>query len=156
MCSFSLCFRFQWGVSSARGKGRKLRLARGTGAARWAGPTPASSSLFPECRAHPGAEGEGARPGEGRSLLICTFEAARAHTHSGESLTAPQRLVENHNSVKGSREKQLLNIETNINKVDWSRWSIKSRPLPWQRLRTVVRTAEVPCSQCRAPFELHH
>lgn len=66
------------GDSGAGGEGRNLRLARGIGPSRgavwWAAPP--SQSLFPECRAHPGAEGERERPGEGRRLLICSLKAA--------------------------------------------------------------------------------
>lgn len=65
-----------FGVPGARGEGRRLRLARGFGASRGAGAAPPSPSFFPECRAHPGAEGERERPGEGRRLLICTSKAA--------------------------------------------------------------------------------
>lgn len=65
------------GVSGAGGEGRRLGLARGIGASRGAvyGAAPPSPSLFPECRAHPGAEGERAGPGEGRRLLICSSKA---------------------------------------------------------------------------------
>lgn len=63
-------------VPGAWGEGRRASLAGGIRASRGAGAAPPSQSLFPECRAHPGAEGERERPGEGRRLLICTSKAA--------------------------------------------------------------------------------
>ena len=58
-------------VPGARGEGRELRLADGIGASRGAvrRAAPSSPSLFPERRAHPGAEGERERPGEGRKVV---------------------------------------------------------------------------------------
>lgn len=65
-------------VPGARGEGRRLGLAGGIRASGRAGAAPPTQSLFPECRAHPGAAGERERPGEGR----------RQRTDSGETVSA--------------------------------------------------------------------
>lgn len=76
VCSFSF-FRSSFRVPGTGGEGRRPELARGIGLSRGAVYRPAlpSPSLFPECRAHPGAEGEGERHGEGVRLLILSSKA---------------------------------------------------------------------------------
>lgn len=77
VCS-SLFPRCPLRVPGAGREGGRLGMAGGIGASRrdvWGAVSP-SPSLFPECSAHPGAEGVGERPGEGARLLICSCQAA--------------------------------------------------------------------------------
>lgn len=86
--------RSSFGVSCTWGEGRRFSLVWGirlSSRARAATPT---SSLFSECCAHPGAERERARPGEGGRLLIYTSKTAKSVWRSRTVPEPPDALAD--------------------------------------------------------------